>query len=286
MEENFQFQSLTEGLGLEQEKREVDELSAYSSRSHAQARTHTHSQAYSKNEPSSHGISHENHSGLNPNPRSREETRRATGTTTRNPFSPDRERPPQEAPPFTPPPSFISNKDSSLAQGTTTSNTAEVREGILFKPAFFSFSSFFVDICVTLGLSLYSFCTALLILQLEAIGTSSLGVTGLLSNISLSLQPSLFLLGFCLWIATHLIYTFLCHCFTGATLGEWVHEVQLGTNRQFRSSFYVFKVLWRYTLMALTGWIFLPLFSWALREDLLGYLSGLSLWQKEKRHLT
>ena len=221
MAKDFQFHTLTEGLGLEEERLE-------------------------RGNPSLEDRIRESES----------------------PFSQKREKPPLK-------PRFSVHKDSSLGY------EKRVRESVLFKPAFFSFSSCFVDVCITLGFTLYSICTILLILHLD--GMSLVGIGSL--SLSWSYVQSLFLLGGCLWLASHFIYTLLCRCFAGATLGEWIYQVQLGTSHQFRSPFYIFRVLWRYALMMLTGWFLLPLFSWALREDLLGYLSGLSLWQREKRQL-
>ena len=162
-----------------------------------------------------------------------------------------------------PRPRFTSEKDNALSQG--------LQKGIFFKPAFFTFSSFFLDLCVSFSLTLYTLCVAFLIVQWN---NSPLHL--------LSVLPSLSLLSLCLWLGTHFIYSLLCHCFLGATLGEFAYRVQLGTNYQFRSPFYAFRVLWRYTLMFLTGCVVLPLFSWALRADLLGYLSGLSLWKRKE----
>lgn len=79
------------------------------------------------------------------------------------------------------------------------------------------------------------------------------------------------------------IYMTLSRILLGASLGEIVFDVQLGTQEQRCSLKYSFQVLWRSFLALATGVILLPLLSLMFRKDFLGTWSGLRLYRRETK---
>ncbi len=75
-------------------------------------------------------------------------------------------------------------------------------------------------------------------------------------------------------------YAIISRVFFGRTFGEWTLGVRLGTPKQQLKWWYPFAVLFRSTLVLLTGLLTLPLLSTISRRDLAGTLSGISLYQE------
>jgi hypothetical protein len=69
--------------------------------------------------------------------------------------------------------------------------------------------------------------------------------------------------------------------FLGSTPGESVFEEQLGTPAENQKWNYMLKVVWRSTLVLLTGFIILPILSFIFKTDLTGKISGLSIYKKD-----
>jgi hypothetical protein len=78
-------------------------------------------------------------------------------------------------------------------------------------------------------------------------------------------------------------YMTLTRLFLGASLGEMVFDVQLGTIEQQHNLQYGFQVAWRSFLALATGLLPLPFVSMIMRADYLGSLSGLRLYRKKRR---
>ncbi len=78
------------------------------------------------------------------------------------------------------------------------------------------------------------------------------------------------------------IYMTLTRLFLGASLGELVFEIQLGTSEQQKSLQYNFQVALRSMLAIGTGLIFVPLISMIMRQDYLGTMSGLRLFRRKR----
>jgi hypothetical protein len=81
-----------------------------------------------------------------------------------------------------------------------------------------------------------------------------------------------------LFVALCWMYMVLHRVALGATTGEWVFDMQLGTRDQIGTMSYVGKVVLRATLVVLSGVIFVPLASMLMGRDLLGELLGLELY--------
>lgn len=64
----------------------------------------------------------------------------------------------------------------------------------------------------------------------------------------------------------------------GSTIGEWACELRLGQPQERLKSGYVLRVIWRSTIIVLTGVITLPICSVIFGRDLAGVLSGLRLF--------
>jgi hypothetical protein len=82
-------------------------------------------------------------------------------------------------------------------------------------------------------------------------------------------------------VAVFEIYCVTCRSFFGKTLGEWAFDCRLGLPQEQMSLLYPIKVAWRTLVIALTGFICLPILSTILDQDVAGLLSGVML-QSEK----
>lgn len=77
------------------------------------------------------------------------------------------------------------------------------------------------------------------------------------------------------------VYMTMARILLGASIGEMVFDIQLGTLSQRNQFLYGIQVLWRSLLAILTGFILLPLLSMIFRKDILGTLSGLKLFRRK-----
>ena len=76
------------------------------------------------------------------------------------------------------------------------------------------------------------------------------------------------------------IYILLTRSFWGFTLGEWTWGLQVGRTEQIKKIWYPVLILWRSVLVFATGFILFPVLSILSRRDVLYYLTGLHLYQK------
>jgi len=79
------------------------------------------------------------------------------------------------------------------------------------------------------------------------------------------------------------IYTVTSRTFFGKTVGESVFEYQLGNSQAQDRAIYPLQVAWRSLVIALTGFIVLPLLSTIINQDLAGLLSGVSLYSEKRK---
>lgn len=86
---------------------------------------------------------------------------------------------------------------------------------------------------------------------------------------------------FALFVLSHQVYLVTTRVFFGKTVGEWTTDCQLGKLKQKKQHDYTIKVVGRSLLMALTGFITLPILSLVFRKDLAGAITGLQLYQKD-----
>lgn len=94
-------------------------------------------------------------------------------------------------------------------------------------------------------------------------------------------NPNFYFKSLAILVLSHQVYLIATRVFCGSTVGEWTADCQLGNIKQRKSSDYTLKVLFRSLILALTGFILLPVLSVIFRKDIAGYLTGLQLYQKE-----
>jgi uncharacterized RDD family membrane protein YckC len=79
------------------------------------------------------------------------------------------------------------------------------------------------------------------------------------------------------FVGIGLLYVLAARTWVGATLGEWSYEVRVGNAKSRKRWFYPILVLWRGGLVAVTGFVIMPLISLIAGRDVLKYLTGLEL---------
>lgn len=136
------------------------------------------------------------------------------------------------------------------------------------KPITGSFTAIMMDV-----LMLISICMIVLTVVLSATGQQSISVV--LRQLSQDAAQRSTMFGTI--IALGFLYLVFARCFFGRTLGEWMMRMQLGSNDDQAQASYPIKVLFRTTIVFLTGLLVFPLISWLFNKDLLGYFSGLEM---------
>ncbi|MEI7973712.1 MAG: hypothetical protein WCH11_05025, partial [Bdellovibrio sp.] len=86
-----------------------------------------------------------------------------------------------------------------------------------------------------------------------------------------------------LWMSLCFSYLNISRAFFANTLGEWVFEQRIGEPQQMKSPSYVLLVGLRSLILFGTGFIVLPLVSFALNRDLVGSWSRVPLMKKPLR---
>ena len=82
-----------------------------------------------------------------------------------------------------------------------------------------------------------------------------------------------------IFLSSCFLYIVISRSFFGMTLGDWALDIQLGSPDQQRSTWYPVKVAMRFLVNLLFGFVLLPFLSVIFRKDLLGSISGLSLYE-------
>lgn len=123
-----------------------------------------------------------------------------------------------------------------------------------------------------------------------ALSVSALLATLVMTDADLTLMIDKNLLNQDLWISflgigITMIFSYmsLSRLMMGASIGEMVFEVQLGTTEQRQDITYNFRVLMRSFLALISGLLVIPLFSLIMRQDYLGDLCGLRLYKVKRR---
>ncbi len=83
-----------------------------------------------------------------------------------------------------------------------------------------------------------------------------------------------------LFLAIHFIYMVVNRAFAGFTPGEWAFDQICGREEQSEELSYIPKLVFRTLLVAATGFVILPFFSFLFNKDIAGEITGLSLLQK------
>lgn len=131
-------------------------------------------------------------------------------------------------------------------------------------------SPFFVDMLLVLALVLSGLMAILMITKVDLVKMLSENP----NDIELWMTFPMILIGM------GFIYMSLSRILLGASLGELVFDVNLGTKADQAKPFYSFRVLGRNLISILTGYITLPILSLIMRKDYLGTISGIRLYKK------
>lgn len=87
--------------------------------------------------------------------------------------------------------------------------------------------------------------------------------------------------GLATFLAIMQMYMIVSRSFYGQTLGEWTFDVQLGKNEDQQDAMYPLRVMSRSLITTVTGLVIMPLFSLILRQDLVGNIVGVHLYQQK-----
>ncbi len=135
------------------------------------------------------------------------------------------------------------------------------------------FSPFIIDLMMVLAMFLFAFVVSMAITEVD--------IYNFMANINLAAENNLVIPSILLIMMFS--YLTLCRIFTGATLGEFVFDLQLGTTGDYFNYNYSLKLLYRTVIILLTGVILLPLLSMILRNDIAGKISKLNLYKRANR---
>ncbi len=83
-----------------------------------------------------------------------------------------------------------------------------------------------------------------------------------------------------IFFGVYTIYYMCTRGLWGSTLGDWAFDMQLGLEEERRQWFYPAQVVLRMTVIALTGFVTLPLISYLFKKDVAYEISGLRLYTK------
>lgn len=137
-----------------------------------------------------------------------------------------------------------------------------------FKLAMWTWLSASIDALVLVSISCFFMIAFSFLMK---ISPTSLVVTFIKSQHVVFNLAALFLLS--TWS-----YLIFMRAFIGASIGEWSCDLRLGEPVQRFKSNYVLKVMFRTTLVMLTGVFILPLLSLLFAKDIAGELSGLRIY--------
>jgi hypothetical protein len=150
------------------------------------------------------------------------------------------------------------------------SNKVDLSEEVNFVEAAPSALGVFLDFTVIAGLSI--------LFMLGLVIATRLDIVPILNNIGhdLGTQLSVLLLVY----SVSQLYLILSRTFFGQTLGEWSMDTQLGIPQEQNNLGYILKLIARTSVLAITGFVVLPLASMFSGQDLAGRATGLKLYRK------
>lgn len=132
-----------------------------------------------------------------------------------------------------------------------------------------SFTAAFLD-----GLLIVASCLLCLIVLL------SITRMDLISLLTQSGQTEIYFSTFLLFAVVAMTYLTTTRVFLGSTPGEWAFDQQAGTDDEQSETQYILKVVYRSALAIGTGFILMPIVSFALAKDILGEITGLHLFER------
>lgn len=139
-----------------------------------------------------------------------------------------------------------------------------------FTPVTSSFTSAVLDTLVISGLTALFLVSLILVTKIDLIAV----ILHTKAPLSVWLEVSAIFFG---------VYTLYYMCtrgLWGSTLGDWAFDMQLGLEEERMKWFYPAQVVFRMTMIALTGFVLFPLISFLFKKDLAYWVSGLRLYTK------
>lgn len=133
-----------------------------------------------------------------------------------------------------------------------------------------SFTSAVLDALVITGL------TALLLVGLILLTGIDLIAVVLYSKASVGVWMELG----SIFLGVYLLYYMIARGFWGSTLGDWAFDLHLGTPQERLNWYYPYQVVLRMAGIAVTGFVVLPILSFALNKDVAESYSKLRLYVK------
>lgn len=139
-----------------------------------------------------------------------------------------------------------------------------------YTPVTSSFTSAILDLLVISGL------TALML-----VGIILLTKVDLIAVIMHTAAPmSVWLEIGAIFFGVYTLYYMCTRGLWGNTLGDWAFDIQLGLEEERMQWFYPAQVVFRMTVIALTGFVIFPLISFLFKKDLGYWISGLRLYSR------
>lgn len=160
---------------------------------------------------------------------------------------------------------------TTVAQETLKPNKIDTTVEVKFIETAPSALSLFLDFTVIAGLSI--------LFMLGLVVATGLDLMPILNNAASDGGTQM---GVALLIySVSQLYLILVRSFYGQTLGEWSMDVQLGMQKEQEQVSYALKLIGRTLLLAVTGFIILPIASMIMKQDLTGRIVNLKLYRKQ-----
>ncbi len=162
----------------------------------------------------------------------------------------------------------IPNKTISDSTGTRRGAHDSLTSSLT--PVAVSFSSLALDAIIVLAVAL--------IFLVCLVSVTGINLNSVIHSAKVEFAAQLSLI--VMYFAVFEMYMIISRSFFGRTVGEWTFDLQLGDNRQIRSTYYPAMVLWRSILNLITGLVTLPIISLLMGRDFAASFTGLQLYRK------
>lgn len=139
-----------------------------------------------------------------------------------------------------------------------------------YTPVTSSFTSAVLDLLVISGLSALFLVSLILVTKIDLIAV----ILHTKAPLSVWVEVGAIFFG---------VYTLYYMCtrgLWGSTLGDWAFDMQLGLEEERLQWFYPAQVVLRMTVIALTGFILMPIVSFLFKRDIAYWISGLRLYTR------
>lgn len=139
-----------------------------------------------------------------------------------------------------------------------------------FTPVTSSFTSAVIDALVIAGLTALFLVTLIVFTKVDLIAV----VLHTQAPASVWMEIGAIFLG------VYLLYYMCTRGLWGSTLGDWAFDIQLGLESDRVKWYYPALVIARMGVVAVTGFVVLPLISFLAKKDVIGSLTGIGLYAK------